>query len=158
MSSLILNFTNRVIEVKKQALTILNQFDPKLFSFEQGGILLGEIFNDKIIISEIITPSNLDRNGRFFFIRSKNNAQAIINDYWDKSNGKINYLGEWHTHYQQHPLPSIQDDRTMKKIINKTLTELDFTILIIKGKNTSLWIGEYRKEGLTEYAQVNYLL
>lgn len=155
MNNLVVNLINRSIEVTNEALSVLSQFKPNLFSFEQGGVLLGEIFENKVVITKVVTPSELDRKGSFFFIRSKKYAQNIINEHWVKSKGKINYIGEWHTHNEFNPSPSRQDDKTMKKIVSKTSMEISFLLLMIKGKSSNLWIGEYGKLGLSDYKLIN---
>src|SRR5436305_5425846 len=65
---------------------------------ESGGILLGEVSNNSILISKATTPNSQDKSSRFGFTRIKKPAQLIINYEHENSDGKITYLGEWHSH------------------------------------------------------------
>ncbi len=77
---------------------------------EAGGILIGHYLEDNnYSITDVSSPSELDKSSRFNFTRSKKNAQKIINKIFKDSKGKKIYLGEWHTHPEDHPQPSSLD-------------------------------------------------
>lgn len=80
---------------------------------ESGGILLGKVYDDLVIIDRISEPSAEDESGRFYFIRNVKKAQKIIEVSWKESKGERIYLGEWHTHPEDTPTPS-RDDKTRK--------------------------------------------
>ena len=50
------------------------------------------------------------------FIRNIFGHQFLINNKYNNSNGKINYIGEWHTHSEINPKPSKTDLKTLMKI------------------------------------------
>src|SRR5690606_9241056 len=93
-----------------QPLIILEKFtqyrrnDP-----ESGGIIMGKIIDDQINILKLSIPTSLDSSSRKKFERSKVGAQIIIDYEFFNSNGQLVYLGEWHTHPEPYPSPSITD-------------------------------------------------
>ena len=117
---------------------------------ESGGILLGHVYEDHNEITRITTPGKLDIIGRFFFVRSRLGAQLRINKAWEKSQGTLIYIGEWHTHSELNPKPSLQDKSMIENARGKTIMEIDFLYLIIVGQNNTLWVGKQTKDGLLD--------
>ena len=110
---------------------------------ESGGILLGKCYKNQkeYIISDISEPSVLDKRTRFSFIRSKKHAQTIINKTWDETNGFVNYMGEWHTHPEDHPSPSLIDRNLMREIASDGSAVFPHIFLLILGSTRSLYLG-----------------
>lgn len=77
-------------------------------------------------------PSDLDKSSRFNFIRAKKSAQKAINKYFKESGGKKIYLGEWHSHPEDLPMPSQLDCKSIKEqiIFNKLNSNTIFMIII----------------------------
>lgn len=128
--------------IEDEVLSSIYKFNLINYKHENGGVLLGK-FNKKektYIITNISTTNSEDRKGRYFFIRNKKQAQAIINKYWKNSNGEINYLGEWHTHDEEYPNPSFVDKQLVKQMLNNKNIEIDNVFMIILGKNKNLYI------------------
>jgi len=108
---------------------------------ESGGVLLGKIYNDYDEILEITTPNRFDNRGLFFFIRSRKPAQVEINRKWKQSEGKLIYLGEWHTHSEINPIPSSTDKEMIQQMLNTTKMEIDYLYLIIVGLENTFYVG-----------------
>ena len=137
----------------KIAPAVINQFknhEQSIGKKESGGILLGKLYPDIVIVEEITTPNKLDRFGYRYFIRSKIAAQEIIDDRWSKTEGKLNYLGEWHTHSEKYPQPSSQDKKMIANTLETTEMEFDFVILVIIGIENTFWVGVQTKDGLSK--------
>ena len=103
---------------------------------ESGGILIGYYIEElSFTLTNITTPSKLDRSSRFFFTRNKNSAQNAINKFFKESNGKKIYLGEWHSHPEDMPKPSFLDCKSIKEQIklNKLNSKIIFMIIIGNG-------------------------
>lgn len=120
---------------------------------EVGGILLGLVFKDYCEIVKITLPNKFDRFGHNFFIRSKKGAQPRIDNAWSKSDGTIIYLGEWHSHKENNPKPSLTDKELIKNSLRTTKMEIDFLFLIIVGQNCNLWVAKQTKNKLIELIQ-----
>ena len=76
-----------------------------------------------------------------FFIRNSRRAQKIINKQWKKSNGTINYLGEWHTHGWVKPYPSSTDKELLKMIIADKSNVWNEVFMLILGNDNSFYLG-----------------
>lgn len=101
---------------------------------ESGGILLGKIYNDLIIIDNISEPSKEDKSGRYYFYRDVKKAQNITEKAWKESNGERIYLGEWHTHPEDIPTPSWDDKKLIKDMLKHSRMEIDFLLMVIIGR------------------------
>lgn len=100
---------------------------------ESGGILLGKVYKDVIVIDMVSEPSKEDKSGRYFFERNVRKAQKIIETAWSESNGERIYLGEWHTHPEHTPTPSNDDKKLIKNMLKDSRMEIDFLFMVIIG-------------------------
>jgi len=100
---------------------------------EAGGILLGQINKDSILITRASIPNKKDKADRYDFIRDKTMAQHIIDYEFANSNGKTLYLGEWHTHPANIASPSGVDKKMINDQFAKNKIHTDFLLLIILG-------------------------
>lgn len=113
---------------------------------ESGGILLGKAFDEYTLIEKATTPGKEDKRGLFFFHRQKKRAQLLVNKSFTESQGKQIYIGEWHTHREKTPHPSLIDKLEIKRAFKKSRLNLDFIICIIVGNDDilkNIWVGCY---------------
>ncbi len=105
---------------------------------ESGGVLLGRyILNSNDVIVDLITiPQVKDIQKRTFFFKNKEEHQSVIDAIWKLSKGTCNYLGEWHTHPQDHPIPSSLDLRTWKRQVKETKFEGKKLFYVILGRKS----------------------
>lgn len=85
---------------------------------EAGGVLLGRhlIDSQDLVVDEVTVPQKEDRRSRFSFFRSKSHS-TLAYQRWNDSNGRMAYLGLWHTHPESDPSPSCVDRRDWTKAI-----------------------------------------
>lgn len=111
---------------------------------EAGGVLLGRhlLENGDIIVDRATPPLPGDRRSRFWFYRSRRRHQAAIDRAWRESAGTCTYLGEWHTHPQDHPEPSCIDrlDWWRKLRVDRYSEPIFFVIAGIV--ETRVWEGD----------------
>ena len=111
---------------------------------EAGGVLLGRyiIDTDDIVIDEVTTPQPGDRRSPHRFFRSRKAHQWLIDRAWSESNGRIAYLGEWHTHPEPHPHPSAVDriGWTKKALLDRFAGSIFF--LILGTDSMGVWEGK----------------
>lgn len=99
---------------------------------EYGGILLGRVSDNGSVFIDIATiPNKLDISKSLSFLRNSKSSQVIIERLWKKSNGVINYLGEWHTHPFSSNIPSIYDKLMLNDSLSTNTINFDFIIMII---------------------------
>lgn len=116
---------------------------------ESGGILLGKVYANKIIVEAASIPNKSDKSGRFSFYRNVQRAQKIVEQAWKDSDGEIIYLGEWHTHPEVTPKPSPTDKRLIANMLRDTEMEIEFLILIIVGTTNYYVAIQKRGDQLT---------
>ncbi len=131
------------IHVYEEVLSILDKYKQNKNQNESGGIILGYVCeNYNIYISKISQPNAFDKATRYSFERNKKFAQKIVNSEFYKSDGKVIYLGEWHTHPELHPSPSFVDIKMIKQQYKDNKINEDFLILLIQGLG-SLYLAIY---------------
>jgi integrative and conjugative element protein (TIGR02256 family) len=124
-----------------------NESDP-----EAGGVLLGRfiINTDDVVVDRISVPMEGDERSRNRYFRSAKPHQDLIRKVWERSEGKCNYLGEWHTHPVPDPSPSIIDLLQWKKKLLFDKYDSDFLFFAIIGINhIAVWQG-YRRSLVIE--------
>ncbi len=118
---------------------------------EAGGILLGSIYDGFIQIEVISIPGGNDIRKHDYFQRDRERAQRFINQAHKYSRGITNYLGEWHTHYQENPRPSPLDLSEIQQTFKKSSLPLKCVLTIIVGNGDfigDLWVGFQNINGL----------
>lgn len=78
---------------------------------ESGGILLGTVHDHGMLVTHATAPSRFDRRLPMFFSRDSRGHRAVAQKLWRASGGTTRYLGDWHTHPEDYPSPSIIDLR-----------------------------------------------
>lgn len=130
MKNIKFNYREMHIHITQKAYEQILQFTPPTTNNEEnGGILMGELHPsvNTIIITHIICSKN-HLSDRYSINLNVKNLQQEMDKIWQKSNGKITYLGDWHTHYENYPNPSSTDYITFVK--NYYLSKFDQNILV----------------------------
>ncbi len=111
------------------------------FDIEAGGILIGKIVDEDIVICDITEPYEKDTRGRYIFKRSAYGHQEYMDDLWSKSDNSLTYLGEWHTHDQKNIRASCVDYRNWHKIMRRNHNADVLVFLIVGRQEITVWIG-----------------
>lgn len=99
---------------------------------EYGGIVLGRVTDNGEVYLDIASePSMFDISRTLSFLRKMSPAQRIVNRIWRQSNGKINYLGEWHTHPFGSNTPSQGDIDMITKAYKNSSVNFGFVVMVI---------------------------
>lgn len=85
------------------------------FPNETGGILVGAVESDCVIIQHAIGPGPMAQHRPTRFKRDGTYSQEVLDHLVKDSEGRFDYIGEWHSHLSQ-PNPSITDFKSMKWI------------------------------------------
>lgn len=104
---------------------------------EAGGILLGYRRGNHIQVTQATSPQPGDKRSRFSFDRIDRAHALFAGRRWKHSNGRCDYLGEWHTHPEQVPTPSGIDNREWRKLYQSSARPLIFWIEGTEAR----WIG-----------------
>lgn len=137
---------NLQVKYSKNVSTELANYHHRENSFERGGILMGELYPNKnlVLITNIIeAPSQICKY--YEYEMDVKFIQEQISKIWMESNGTKTYLGDWHTHPEKYPCPSIRDYITFSKNYFQSSIEQNFLIYIVFGlyypNLPSTWIG-----------------
>ena len=107
---------------------------------ETGGVLMGELYpkSNKIKVTHILVCEHTN-NSRYGLELNVECLQKQMNEIWEKSNGTITYLGDWHTHPEYIPKPSYIDYKTFLKNYYASKFEQNFLLYIILGREQTMW-------------------
>lgn len=141
---IIFRYRKYKISISQTTIDIILKYRQVNDNYEAGGMLIGSIItnSNEIEINDCTEPLKEDSSHRFGFKRS-NKHNEVLNDKWRNSNFTKLYLGEWHTHPQEIPVPSITDKNSWEVLLLKSNTESDILIFVVVGtKFMDLWIGD----------------
>lgn len=113
---------------------------------EAGGVMLGRhlIDTNDVVVDQVTAPQPGDRRGRFRFFRARRRHQGLIDAAWQESDGTRTYLGEWHTHPEPVPRPSVVDHLNwQRKLLFDHFSEPLF-FLIVGTMDIEVWEGRPR--------------
>jgi len=138
-----INYCDLSISFSKEVISIFKKYiqnDAK--KPESGGIITGKIHQNLIDILNCSEPTFLDQRSKYNFNRSYKSAQKYINKKFNESKGEEIYLGEWHTHPEDIPIPSNTDIKSFNKTLNKNILNSNIHFMIIVGR-TAIYVGVY---------------
>lgn len=118
---------------------------------ESGGILLGEFFPNEGVIRVLFAskPGESDKRSMFSFHRDARRSTRLAQALWKRSKGRIHYVGEWHTHPEDHPTPSCSDRLSMGRLLRRSTVVSGGLVLIILGRRSD-YTAFYTRNGSTE--------
>lgn len=134
--------SGRVLLSESPANTLKKYIQVQMHDSEAGGMLLGRLIleSNDLVVDEATEPNKRDRRSRFFFWRSKKDAQKRIDDAWARTNQTRVYLGEWHTHPEDDPTPSCIDLKNWRRIVREARFEQESLLFLIAGRERiRLW-------------------
>lgn len=126
-----------VVITPEVANTLISYRQLENSSSESAGVIIGERRDVHLVIQTISVPSDSDVRKRFMVNRISKHHQRAVDKAFLDSNGTSQYLGEWHTHPEDIPLPSLTDYSSWDKNLNAS----EPLILIIVGR-TDFWVGK----------------
>lgn len=98
---------------------------------EAGGQLFANFIGNQIIIVEATGPRPTDRRTPSSYIPDRKAEQAEIYSLHQQG---LHYVGDWHTHAQEIPLPSFLDEESIADYARKSVHSLNGFVLVIVGK------------------------
>ncbi len=111
-----------------------------------NALLFAKIKLPKVIIKLATLPDISDVRRKNYYQPNQIHQQAIINKLFLKN---LHYVGEWHTHPEKYPSPSLLDINSMKDCFKRSRHELNYFVMIIIGNSFNenmLWVGIHNSE------------
>ena len=124
--------------IEEEVIETMNSFRQLGHEPEAGGCLFGFYRGNHVHITNCTCPKRGDKRLPFRFDRKDKFHLNYANELYTKSKKTCTYLGEWHTHPQDNPIPSGFDYTEWDKITK--IRKKWKTIAIIVGKE-ELWVG-----------------
>ena len=110
--------------------TLRHECDRK-FPHETGGVLVGHVASDGLtIVSAVVGPGPNALHARSRFTRDGEYAQIEVDRIYRESDGRDDYIGEWHSHPDAGG-PSFIDRGSMSWISDNPLYGRNEPVLII---------------------------
>ena len=125
------------------------------YSREAGGQLFGSINEGEVVVSVATGPYRGDQRWRSSYRSNAKAAQRAID--WHAKNGLL-YLGEWHTHPEEHPKASTADRDAMASLRRASKTRLNNLLMVIQGRADGLGglaLYSFGSEGLVQWTAFN---
>jgi integrative and conjugative element protein (TIGR02256 family) len=118
---------------------------PPFDTAEAGGILIGQYRGPHIELVTCTVPLQGDVRTKFGFERNDAGHAARAKEAWERSGRVQTFVGEWHTHPEDHPIPSHVDFRTWRQL-QRELRD-DPLVFMIFGR-AGIWCGLGLREAL----------
>ena len=118
------------ILISKTALKNIKEETQHHYPKEYGGVFIGYKSNENYVITDVWIPDDF-LNGKTVFVRHPGTLNQRLSEIHKISNGKIQYLGEWHSHPDGPTIPSNTDIIAMKEIAKDKKINVEKPLLMI---------------------------
>lgn len=143
-----MNVTNTHFEIKQDVVDFLQKYTQHEGN-ELCGVLTGSQVGDNCFRISKASPPCVKKNSCYSCERDAKQANAFIASDFELSDQTRVYIGEWHTHPEQHPKPSAIDFNSIKMNYHTAKRALPFLVMIIVGLE-SLYASVYDGERFIE--------
>lgn len=136
------------VEVDRAALNVFEMHrQTRFYHREAGGQLFGRAAGSRWKVARATGPGREDRRSRFGFRPDRGREQREIDEYHALG---FDYLGDWHTHPQDIPRPSMRDVESIDDIVQKSTLEMSGLLLCIVGRRPfpkGIWLSLHPLDG-----------
>lgn len=130
-----LDDTSQALSIGLQALQHVSRYRQSTpWATEAGGQLFGTLAATQVCVTEASGPYAGDERSRFRYRSNPAAAQRAIEDRHKRG---LLYLGEWHTHAEDHPSASGLDCDAMRRLIASSQLNSNALLMMIVGRARS---------------------
>lgn len=122
-----------MIHILKSKLRTIIQETRSHYPLETGGMLLGYIKENKYYVMDLVEAGPKAIHKENYFLPDGKYQQPILEQKFNKSNGLITFLGDWHSHPNADSYLSDLDMETLKNISEDDGAQISNPIFIIVG-------------------------
>ena len=132
--------SNCTVRICESVLCFIESEAAKAGKHETGGIIAGKgsYEENNIVITHASSSGPKAVKKRNFFSRDVFYCQRLLDQWANMSKGKIDYLGEWHKHFEEKPHPSPLDLDTMSRIAFARDYHINNPVLLIIGSSNNI--------------------
>lgn len=121
---------------------------------EFGGVFIGNSTScDSLLIEDILIPDAYE-NGKTIFVRHPGSLNERLKLIYQESDGRIDYVGEWHSHPDAAAIPSSTDKEAIRNISKNedinTATPI-MAIVEVRKNKTKMEFYIYKDNKLYKY-------
>lgn len=124
------SYNDSSIHISRSVLRKIEENITTHYPKEFGGVFIGFKENKNFIITNILIPDKYE-NGKTVFVRHPGSLNERLKHIHKLTNGKIGYLGEWHSHPDGPTSPSKVDLNAMRNIAKDKNITIDEPLLMI---------------------------
>lgn len=139
---ILVNFDDKVLDVFRQHIQRLSS------DAEAGGLLLGEVRGGHLNLVGATFPTAGDLRSRYSFERLPQGHAELAQNMWSDSRGTVRYLGEWHSHPQDFPIPSGIDRSEWKRLASERKDKRPFLAVIVGNAGLHVELVPSKGDGL----------
>ena len=110
--------------------TFLENRQKTLFAKETGGQLFARFTDTVIFVESATITKGRSKRSRFGFFPDERTERREIEERFRMG---FHYVGDWHTHPEYVPEPSLIDEKRIINVFTKTIHALDGILLITVG-------------------------
>jgi len=127
------------LRISSEVLNFIEVQSAKSTRVETGGIIAGNgsLESGGVLITHASDPGPKAVRRYGFFLRDVAYCQSVLDRWVAESGGAVDYIGEWHKHFETEPRPSHQDIETMQNIAASTDYHVSRAVLLIIGRSNS---------------------
>lgn len=132
------------LEIDDDLLSSIIDIGKKHYPNEFGGFLIGYYSDEQkhLKITDTILPNKF-KGTPYLFERDTVGIEVKLKQFYEERPEKY-YIGEWHTHPNNLPVPSSTDIRAINAIVNHAEVSIKNPIMLIVGYNkTKVELGFY---------------
>lgn len=135
------------VEISLEIISFMVQETSKVSNIETGGVLLGEISGDVLVVKHASGPGPKSDRKSMHFLKDIEYCQKYIDEMYEKNGDSAAYIGEWHYHPVGNNNPSNTDLSSLSSIANGKgyLTENPTMIIISNTGKASCTIHPARR-------------
>lgn len=111
---------------------------------EKFGILIGRKDKENIYIDFVTKPYKQDESTRYSFKLKDNKHQKTVSRAFERTQGKLGYVGTWHTHPEDYPAPSNIDRKDWERCIKRN-QDRDLFFFIVGRKDIYLFYKKHNQ-------------
>lgn len=132
------------ISIEEKLINELVEIGKRYYPMEFGGFLIGNYSNDfsQLNITDTLLPNSYKATN-YLFQRDTIGIYKKLREFYNKVPQKF-YVGEWHTHPDNVPIPSNTDIIAISAIITHKEVSIQNPVLLIIGYSTAYFeLGFY---------------
>jgi len=127
------------VAVTREVLDFLEYQAARASKHEVGGIIAGSgsVEEGLVVVWRASDAGPAASSTPASFSRDTPHCQALLDGWAAESFGRIDYLGEWHKHFESDPSPSRRDLSTLASIAQDHAYHVTVPILFIIGQSNN---------------------